>query len=114
MVSSTNISYFNAGIQNHLHEMYTSIKDFNTVFSDARARVVTGGGPVFKPASLWSDHDDNTRKKNTPDDDARVGLLDGVSTWAEAAICKVDAFRRSNKPVRWLQLLKALHWYYDD
>lgn len=114
LVSSTNLSYFDADIQNLLYETYTSIKDFNTMFSSVRARVVVSGGLVFRPASQWPDPCDNEPSNNTSEDNARVELLSGILTGAEAAIYKVGEFRRRNKPARWLRLLKALHWYYDD
>lgn len=91
LVLSTNFSYFDGSLQNHLHKVYGHIGDYNErVFRDRDAYHQRG-------QSLPPDH-----------------MLDGLKAPVKEAIALVKAFRARNKPTRWLRLLKALHWYYDD
>lgn len=91
-VSSTNLSYFDKDLQEHLHDLYMNLKDYNEdAFPDENARVIKGVAI-------------------TP-----MGLLDDLSNSVEEAITLVKEFRQRNRPnKRWRPLLKAVHWYYDD
>ena len=114
LVASTNLSYFDANIQALLRDVYTRVKDHNKLFSDARIRVAVSEGWGLKPTSHYDDPPDDPPEYDTAEDIERAELLDTLGVEAGAAINKVLAFRECNKPTRWVRLLKALHWYYDD
>ncbi len=91
-VSSTNLSYFDKDLQEHLHDLYMNLKNYNEdVFPDENTRA--SKGMAIDP----------------------MGLFDDLSDSVEEAIALVNEFRRRNRSAkRWRPLLKAIHWYYDD
>lgn len=91
-VSSTNLSYFDKDLQEHLHDLYMNLKDYNkSTFPDENPRAIKN--VVLTP----------------------IGLLDILSDSVEEAIVLVNEFLQRNRSAkRWRPLLKAIHWYYDD
>ena len=90
LVSSTNIAYFDDGVQKKLHELYYGIRLYNeTTFPQFSVRE----GIRVPPK----------------------GVLEDLLKFVNTANTAVKQFRdRYMYRGRWRGVLKFLHWYYDD
>ena len=90
LVSSTNIAYFDDGVQKKLHELYYGIRLYNeTAFPQFSARE----GICVPPK----------------------GVLEDLLKFVNTANAAVKQFRgRYMYRGRWRGVLKFLHWYYED
>ena len=92
LTSSTNISYFDRRIPGVLHGIYTTIEELHFI-----QRPTTHANLI----------------KNI--EQTAIGNLDEMLGTVEKAVTLVEQFRdRHRYRGRWLAILKAIHWEYDD